>query len=85
MAMEEITVIVKYPTSGKKESADVPVDFNLGEFRKEVQEMFEIPQSRNCTLMLEKTNEALSDSDTFQSAGIQNNAVLLLIPEVGGA
>jgi hypothetical protein len=85
MAIEEITVLVKYPTGGQEEQADVPLDFNLGEFRKQSQENFAIPKTRNCTLALEKTGEILSDNDTFKSAGILNNAVLLLVPTLEGA
>jgi hypothetical protein len=85
MAIEEITVLVKYPTGGQEEQADVPLEFNLGEFRKQSQENFAIPKNRNCTLMLEKTGEILSDNDTFKSANIPKNAVLLLMPDMGGA
>lgn len=86
MAMEEITVLVKYPTGGQEEQADVPsLDMNLGEFRKQSQENFAISKTRNCTLALEKTGEILSDNDTFKSAGILNNAVLLLVPTLEGA
>jgi len=86
MAIEEITVLIKYVTGGKDgEEATVALDLNLGEFRKESQEIFGVPKNRNCHLMLEKTNQVLDDSDTFRSAGIQNNAVLLLLPIVGGA
>lgn len=86
MAIEEITVLIKYLTGGNDgEEATVILDLNLGEFRKEAQEMFGIAKNRNCHLMLEKTNQVLDDSDTFRSAGIQNNAVLLLMPDMGGA
>lgn len=85
MAIEEITVLVKYPNAGKEEDATVALDLKLGEFRKDCHENFGVPKTRNSTLILEKTGEVLSDNDTFRNAGIQNNAVLSFVPEVGGA
>lgn len=85
MAIEEITVLVKYLIAGKEEEATVVVDLNLGEFRKECHETFGVPKTRNSTLVLEKTGEVLSDNETFRSAEIQKNAVLSFVPEVGGA
>jgi len=85
MAIEEITVLVKYLTAGKEEEATIPLDLKLGEFRKECHEIFGVPKTRNSTLILEKSCEVMSDNETFKSAGIPNNAVLSFVPEVGGA
>ncbi len=85
MAIEEITVIVKYLTAGKEEEAAVPLELQIGEFRKECHEIFGVPKTRNSTLILEKTGEVLTDNETFGSAGIPNKAVLSFVPEVGGA
>jgi hypothetical protein len=86
MAIEEITVLVKYlcPHSGEQQkTADVSIDFNLGDFRRDAQEVFGIPKTRKAVLILEKTGEVLSNEKTFRSAAIQNNTVLALIPEMG--
>ena len=53
MAIEEITVLVKYLPGGKDgEEATVALDLNLGEFRKECHEIFGVPKTRNSTLIL---------------------------------
>jgi hypothetical protein len=80
--LEEITVIVKCPCSGQQQTVDLPIDFNLGDFRREAQEVFGIPKSRETFIILEATNEVLSNEKTFRSAAIQNNAVLVLMAEV---
>ncbi|MDJ1169830.1 hypothetical protein PMG71_10370 [Roseofilum sp. BLCC_M154] len=85
MAIAEITVLVKYPNAGKEEEATVPLDLQLGEFRKECHEIFGVPKTRNSTLILEKTGEIQSDNETFGSASIPKNAVFSFVPEVGGA
>ncbi len=82
---EEITVVVKcrHPHSGEQQkTAEIPIDFNLGDFRTEAQEVFGIHNTCTTVLILEKTNEVLSNDKTFRVAAIQNNAVLLLIPEI---
>lgn len=85
MTIEEITVTVKYLTAGIEEDATVFLDLKLGEFRKECHKIFDVPKTRNSTLILEKTGEIQSDNETFGSAGIPDRAVLSFVPEVGGA
>jgi len=80
---DEITVIVKYPLREQQKTAEVPVDLNLGEFRTEAQEVFGIHKTCETVLILEKTKELLSDDMTFRSAAVQNNAVLVLIYNIG--
>ena len=48
------------------------------------QEVFGISPNYETVLMLEKTGEVLTNDKTFWSATVQNNAVLLLMPEIGG-
>lgn len=80
---EEITITVSDLCSGQQEAVEISIDCNLGEFRREAQKVFGIPENRATLLMLEKSCKIMSDDDTFQSADIHNNVVLLLVPNIG--
>ncbi|RUS92682.1 hypothetical protein DSM106972_098560 [Dulcicalothrix desertica PCC 7102] len=80
---EDITVTVRTCDQTFRKSAEVPVDMSLGDFRQAAQEMvglYAVP----CTLVLEKTNKAVEDNDTFQSAGIEPGTVFVITPEAEG-
>ena len=82
--IEEITVIVKYPMTGQQKTTEVLLDFNLGEFGIAAAEVFDIQPKRDFFLMTEKNSKILNENDTFRTADIQNNAVLILFPNIGG-
>jgi hypothetical protein len=82
--IEKITVIVKYPMTGQQKITEVLLDFKLGEFRIAAAEEFDIQPKRDFFLMTENNSKILNEDDTFRTAGIQNNAVLILFPNIGG-
>jgi hypothetical protein len=51
---EAINVMVKYPSGGQQKTVEVSVNFNLGDFCREAQQVFGIPKNRETFLMLEK-------------------------------
>jgi hypothetical protein len=81
--MEEITVTVRNVSGDFKKTTEVPLDMTFGDFRQAAQELAGL-STVPCTLVLEKTNKVMKDSDTFQSAGIQSGAGFILTPENEG-
>jgi hypothetical protein len=80
--MEEITITIKTVDGCFKKSVDVPIDMlirDLGESAQEQANLLNVP----CTL-LDSQNNALRESDTVQSAGIEDGATLTLVPEAEG-
>ncbi|RUS92681.1 hypothetical protein DSM106972_098550 [Dulcicalothrix desertica PCC 7102] len=81
--MEGITVTVRNLSGDFRKTTDVPLDMTLGDFRQAAQEMAGL-STVPCALVLEKTNKAVRDNDTFQSASIPSGAVFILTPEAEG-
>lgn len=81
--MEQITVTVRNLGGDFKKTTEVMLDLTLGDFREEAQKMAGL-STVPCTLVLEKTNKQMKDSETFQSADIQSGAVFILAPEAQG-
>lgn len=81
--MSDITVTVKNHSGDFRKIAEVQSNTIFGDFREVAQEISGL-SNVPCVLVLEKTNEAMRDSDTFESVGIESGDVFVLIPEVGG-
>ncbi|NER49197.1 MAG: hypothetical protein F6J92_21380 [Symploca sp. SIO1A3] len=81
--MSEITVTVKNLSGDFCKTADAPADMTLGDFKQGAQEMAGLT-SVPCSLILEKTNKVMRDSDTFQDASIESGSVFILTPEAEG-
>ncbi len=81
--MSQITVTVRNLSGDFRKTVDAPVDMILGEFKQAAQEVAGL-SSVPCSLVLEKTNKVMRDSDTFQGAGIESGSVLILTPEAEG-
>jgi hypothetical protein len=56
----------------------------FGDFKLAAQERAGIRPGVPCHLVLQKTNEVMKDSDTFEGAGIEPGSVFFLLPEVEG-
>jgi|GEM_PF-1800421 len=82
--MNQITVTVRNLGGDFRKDADVQVDMTLGDFKEAAKAFAGLPTSLPCSLVLEKTNKVMRDSDTFQSAGIESGSVLILTPEAEG-
>lgn len=81
--MNQITVTVRNLSGDFRKTTDVPADMTFGDFKLAAQEragMSQVP----CDLILEKTNEVMRDSDTFEGAGIEPGSVFILAPEAEG-
>jgi hypothetical protein len=81
--MNQITVTVRNLSGDFRKTTDVPADMTLGDFKQAAQEMAGL-SSVPCSLVLEKTNKVMRDSDTFESAGIESGSVFILTPEAEG-
>lgn len=75
--METITVTVKTVDQTFKKTTDVPLDMLIGDFKDQAQELANL-STVPCDMILDKTNQILRDSDSFQGAGIQSGASLTL-------
>lgn len=79
---ETITVTIKTVNGTFKKSVDVPLDMSIQDLREGAQEQANL-SSVPCYL-LDSQNNALSESDTVQNAGIKNDATLTLAYEPQG-
>lgn len=81
--MSQVTVTVRNLSGDFRKTTDVSSDMTLGDFKQAAQDLAGL-SAVPCSLVLEKTNKVLRDSDTFQSAGIESGAVFILTPEAEG-
>ncbi|MBD2552007.1 hypothetical protein H6G51_01820 [Limnothrix sp. FACHB-708] len=81
--MNQVTVTVRNLSGDFRKTTDVPADMLLGDFRQAAQELAGL-STVPCSLVLEKTNKVMRDSDTFQGAGIESGSVFILTPEAEG-
>ena len=81
--MNQTTVTVRNLSGDFRKTTDVPSDMTLGDFKQVAQELAGL-SSVPCSLVLEKTNKVMRDSDTFQSAGIEPKTVFVLAPHAEG-
>jgi hypothetical protein len=77
--METITVTVSTPGSSINKEVEVPSDFSIELFIEEAKQQFNLFCS--CRLVMEETNQLISDRDTFESAGIKSGQRLCLYPK----
>lgn len=81
--MNQIIVTVRNLSGDFRKETDVQADMTLGDFKQAAQELAGL-SSVPCSLVLEKTNKVMRDSDTFQGAGIESGSVFILTPEAEG-
>ncbi|NJL57946.1 hypothetical protein HC928_24590 [bacterium] len=81
--MNQVTVTVRNLSGDFRKTTDVSADMTLGDFKQAAQELAGL-SSVPCSLVLEKTNKVMRDSDTFQGASIESGSVFILTPEAEG-
>jgi hypothetical protein len=81
--MNQVTVTVRNLSGDFRKTTEVSSDMLLGDFRQAAQELAGL-STVPCSLVLEKTNKVMRDSDTFQGAGIESGSVFILTPEAEG-
>lgn len=77
--MENITLTVSTPDSSIKKEVEVPLDCSIELFIEEAKQQFNFILP--CVLVMEDNNQVISDSDTFESAGIKSGQRLCLYPQ----
>lgn len=82
--METITVTVRTMDGTYKQTVEgIPLDMVIGDFLDEAKNKAGL-SSVPCDLILDRTNDVLRDSNTFQNAGVRSGDSLTLSPATEG-
>jgi hypothetical protein len=82
--MEIVTIRIRTIDGSIAKAVDVPLEMNLGDLKNAFLNVARISESLPAHLCDEKTGKILALDESIGSLGVQDGAVLVLVPEVEG-